>query len=138
MRKLFGLIIVLAVCGFYANAQNPFLPLWEHIPDGEPYVFEDPDKPGSFRVYIYGSHDNLRTHYCGRDQVVWSASVDNLREWRYDGVIFKSEFTQDGRPFTPDTLADVLYAPDVMECIENGRKVYYLCPNYQVGGRQNM
>ena len=22
---------------------NPFLPLWEHIPDGEPYVFEDPD-----------------------------------------------------------------------------------------------
>ena len=62
MRKLFGLIIVLAVCGFYANAQNPFLPLWEHIPDGEPYVFEDPDKPGSFRVYIYGSHDNLRTH----------------------------------------------------------------------------
>ena len=31
MRKLFGLIIVLAVCGFYANAQNPFLPLWEHI-----------------------------------------------------------------------------------------------------------
>ena len=88
MRKLFGLIIVLAVCGFYANAQNPFLPLWEHIPDGEPYVFEDPDKPGSFRVYIYGSHDNLRTHYCGRDQVVWSASVDNLREWRYDGVIY--------------------------------------------------
>lgn len=138
MRKLFGLIIVLAVCGFYANAQNPFLPLWEHIPDGEPYVFEDPDKPGSFRVYIYGSHDNLRTHYCGRDQVVWSASVDNLREWRYDGVIFKSEFTRDGKPFTPDTLADVLYAPDVMECIENGRKVYYLCPNNQVGGRQNM
>ena len=20
---------------------NPFMPLWEHIPDGEPYVFED-------------------------------------------------------------------------------------------------
>ena len=51
MRKLFGLIIVLAICGFYANAQNPFLPLWEHIPDGEPYVFEDPDKP-VLSVYI--------------------------------------------------------------------------------------
>ena len=25
---------------------NPYLPLWEHIPDGEPYVFEDPDNPG--------------------------------------------------------------------------------------------
>ena len=21
---------------------NPYLPLWEHIPDGEPYIFEDP------------------------------------------------------------------------------------------------
>ena len=29
---------------------NPFLPLWEHIPDGEPYVFEDPDNPGKYRV----------------------------------------------------------------------------------------
>ena len=29
---------------------NPYLPLWEHIPDGEPYVFEDPDNPGKFRV----------------------------------------------------------------------------------------
>ena len=31
---------------------NPYLPLWEHIPDGEPYVFEDPDQPGKYRVYI--------------------------------------------------------------------------------------
>ena len=38
---------------------NPYLPLWEHIPDGEPYVFDDPDNPGKQRVYIYGSHDNL-------------------------------------------------------------------------------
>ena len=22
---------------------NPYLPLWEHVPDGEPRVFEDPD-----------------------------------------------------------------------------------------------
>ena len=29
---------------------NPYLPLWEYIPDGEPRVFGD-------RVYIYGSHD---------------------------------------------------------------------------------
>ena len=26
---------------------NPYMPLWEHIPDGEPYVFEDPDQPGT-------------------------------------------------------------------------------------------
>ena len=28
---------------------NPYLPSWEYIPDGEPYVFGD-------RVYVYGSH----------------------------------------------------------------------------------
>ena len=61
-----------------ANAANPFLPLWEYIPDGEPYVFEAPDAPGKMRVYVYGSHDNLRDKYCGRDQVVWSAPVEDL------------------------------------------------------------
>ncbi len=25
---------------------NPYIPLWDHIPDGESYVFEDPDNPG--------------------------------------------------------------------------------------------
>ncbi len=28
-------------------AQNPYLPLWEHVPDGEPRVFEDPTTQGS-------------------------------------------------------------------------------------------
>ena len=27
---------------------NPYLPLWEHLPDGEPRVFEDPDHPGKY------------------------------------------------------------------------------------------
>lgn len=26
---------------------NPYLPLWEHLPDGEPRVFEDPDNPAN-------------------------------------------------------------------------------------------
>ncbi|HVG40800.1 MAG TPA: hypothetical protein VM888_04235, partial [Chitinophagaceae bacterium] len=29
---------------------NPYLPLWEHVPDGEPRVFEDPDHPGKYRA----------------------------------------------------------------------------------------
>ena len=41
----------------YHGAGNPYLPLWEHLPDGEPRVFEDPDNPGKFRAYIIGSHD---------------------------------------------------------------------------------
>ncbi|MDE6637283.1 MAG: hypothetical protein K2K32_03495 [Muribaculaceae bacterium] len=36
---------------------NPYLPLWEHLPDGEPRVFEDPDNPGKYRAYIIGAHD---------------------------------------------------------------------------------
>ena len=32
------------------QAFNPYLPLYEYVPDGEPYVFDG-------RVYIYGSHD---------------------------------------------------------------------------------
>ena len=56
-----------------ATSQKPYLPIWEFIPDGEPYVFEDPGQPGKYRVYIYGSHDMLRNAYCGYDLVVWSS-----------------------------------------------------------------
>ena len=92
---------------------NPYLPLWEHIPDGEPYVFDDPDNPGKQRVYIYGSHDDLITAYCGRDQVVWSAPVEDLSQWRYDGEILVVDKNAKGEPFDSAKTADVLYAPDV-------------------------
>ena len=40
---------------------NPFLPLTEYIPDGEPHVFGD-------RVYLYGSHDKARSdRFCVQD-----------------------------------------------------------------------
>ena len=117
---------------------NPFLPLWEHIPDGEPYVFEDPDQPGKYRVYLYGSHDNLVTEYCGRDQVVWSAPVEDLSHWRYDGIIFRVDKNAEGKPFA-DGLADVLYAPDVtLVTAPDGTKTYYLFPNDQAGGRNGL
>ena len=118
---------------------NPYMPLWEHIPDGEPYVFEDPDQPGKKRVYVYGSHDNLITEYCGRDQVVWSASVDSLNNWRYDGVILIVDKNRDGEPFDSVGTADVLYAPDVTLVTDaNGKKTYYLFPNDQTGGRNGL
>ena len=118
---------------------NPFLPLWEHIPDGEPYVFEDPDNPGKYRVYLYGSHDNLITAYCGRDQVVWSASVDSLTEWRYDGEIFSVNKNANGELLDSAGLADVLFAPDVTMVVgPDGEKTYYLYPNNQAWGRNGM
>jgi hypothetical protein len=118
---------------------NPYMPLWEHIPDGEPYVFEDPDQPGKYRVYVYGSHDDLITMYCGRNQVVWSASVDSLNNWRYDGTILVVDKNRDGEPFDSAGTADVLYAPDVTLVTDaNGKKTYYLFPNDQTGFRNGL
>lgn len=123
-----------------AQAVNPILPLWEHIPDGEPYVFDDPDNPGRKRVYLYGSHDMLRNMYCGTDLVVWSAPVDSLDRWRYDGVIFKVENDGAGKRLKNEARRpDVLYAPDVAErTLPDGSKEYYLYPNNQGGGRNGM
>jgi len=118
---------------------NPYLPLWEHIPDGEPYVFEDPDNPGQYRVYIYGSHDSMISGYCGRELVVWSASVNDLIHWRYDGEIFKVSKNANGEPLSRLGVADVLYAPDVtLVTAPDGTKTYYLYPNNQAGGRNGM
>ena len=44
----------------YVRGANPYMPLWEHVPDGEPRVFTH---KGETRVYVYGSHDTRRTEY---------------------------------------------------------------------------
>ena len=122
-----------------ANGANPYLPLWEYIPDGEPYVFEDPDNPGKYRVYVYGSHDSLIKEYCGREQVVWSAPIDNLNEWRYDGIIFESKTDANGKPLNTEGIGDILYAPDIAEVVDKeGNKTYYFYPNNQSEGRKGM
>lgn len=118
---------------------NPYLPLWEHIPDGEPYVFEDPDNPGKQRVYIYGSHDSRVVDYCGRELVVWSTPVEDLSHWRYDGEILKVDKNANGQPLTRSGLADVLFAPDItLVTAPDGTKTYYLYPNDQAGGRNGL
>ena len=122
-----------------ASAQNPFLPLWEYVPDGEPYVFEDPDCPGAYRVYIYGSHDSSIDQYCGLEQVVWSAPADRLTQWRYDGISFKSTRNAQGQLLHADGRGDMLYAPDVACRKEkDGSYTYFLYPNNQEEGRQGM
>lgn len=139
-----ALVMMAASCGTSVQEAletvgNPYLPMWEHIPDGEPYVFEDPDNPGPYRVYIYGSHDSNITEYCGRELVVWSALVDNLNEWRYDGEILRVTYDAEGKLLDESGLSDVLYAPDVAVKTEaDGTKMYYLYPNDQEGGRQTL
>ncbi len=121
MRKIIS-VIVLFFAVMTANAQNPYLPLWEHLPDGEPRVFEDPDNPGKFRAYIVGSHDVNYSAYCGPDIRLWSAPVEDLSQWRDEGPIF-THFV--------DGQWDTMYAPDLVEVKDRktGEKTYYLYPH---------
>ena len=79
---------------------NSYLPLWEHVPDGEPRVFT---YNGETRIYIFGSHDTVKTEYCGPDYVVWSAPVDDPTDWTCHGECYRAS---DG---------GMLYAPDVVQ-----------------------
>lgn len=102
------------------QAFNPYLPSYEYVPDGEPHVVDG-------RVYIYGSHDLFNgLNFCLGDYVCWSAPVDDLGNWRYEGCIYKRE--QD--PAAPKIrLTNGLAAPDMVQG-DDGR--YYLY--YFMGG----
>lgn len=111
-------------------AGNPYLPLWEHLPDGEPRVFEDPDNPGKYRIYIIGSHDVRVNSYCGPDIRMWSAPVEDLTSWRNDGPIFT---------YPIENQWDVMYAPDLVEVKgKDGKKIYYLYPHSRGHNREAM
>ena len=100
---------------------NPYLPSWEYIPDGEPYVFGD-------RVYVYGSHDRFNGHaFCLNDYVCWSAPVNNLGDWRFEGVIYRK--TDD--PLNPDGHM-CLYAPDVTVGPDGRYYLYYVLDKVSV------
>ncbi len=119
-RLIIQLLTLLAVTA--ANAQNPYLPLWEHVPDGEPRVFEDPDNPGKFRAYIIGSHDTHFTQYCGNDIRMWSAPVEDLSQWRDEGPIFS---------WFVNGQWDTMFAPDLVETVDKttSKKTYWLYPH---------
>ena len=111
-----------------ATSQNPYLPLWEHLPDGEPRVFEDPDNPGKLRAYIIGSHDVHYDKYCGNDVRAWSAPVEDLSQWRDEGPIFS---------WYVNGQWDTMYAPDLV-CTtdrQTGKKTYWLYPHSRGWGR---
>ncbi len=96
---------------------NPYLPLWEYIPDGEPRVFGD-------RIYVYGSHDNAGSvKFCDYVLKCWSAPLNDLNNWVCHGDIFRTTATADYPADTGWTNKEnYLYAPDVVE--KDGK--YYL------------
>ncbi len=100
----------------YIRGANPYMPLWEHVPDGEPRVFE---YQGKKRVYLYGSHDTEKTVYCGKNYVCWSAPVEDLTDWTCHGICYEAEDKS------------VLYAPDV---VQKG-DTFYLYAAEQCGSR---
>ncbi len=123
-RFLFTILsaVVLTLFATPTGAQNPYLPLWEHLPDGEPRVFEDPDQPGKYRAYIIGSHDVTYTAYCGPDIRMWSAPVEDLSQWRDEGPIFS---------WFVNGQWDTMFAPDLV-CTtdrQTGKKTYWLYPH---------
>ena len=98
------------------QAVNPYMPSWEYVPDAEPHVVGD-------RVYVYGSHDVFNgLNFCLGDYVCWSAPVDNLGNWRYEGCIYKRE--QD--PAAPRIrLTNGLAAPDMVQGPDGRFYLYY-------------
>lgn len=97
------------------QAFNPYLPSWEYTPDCEPYVFNG-------RVYVYGSHDKFNSlMYCLNDYVCWSAPVEDLSDWHYEGVIYQrtdDPSNKDGR--------GCLYAPDAAQGPDGRYYLYYV------------
>lgn len=96
------------------QAVNPYLPANEYIPDGEPRVFGD-------RVYVYGSHDRFNAPiFCMNDYICYSASIHDLSDWKYEGVIFRKK--QD--PKNPFGVR-LLFAPDVVQGPDGRYYMYY-------------
>lgn len=122
---------------------NPYLPSYEYIPDGEPHVFGK-------RIYLYGSHDRFRgAGFCLNDYVCYSADIEDLTDWKYEGVIYRKE--QDPRnqnipvdapeqpllfgirPESPEDMnprgIHAMWAPDVVKG-PDGRYYLYYCLDF--------
>jgi hypothetical protein len=94
---------------------NPFLPIGEYVPDGEPHVFGD-------RVYLYGSHDKeAGDTFCMLPYVIWSAPINDLTNWTNRGINYCAEqdplYSKEG-PY--------MFAPDCVQG-DDGRFYLYYC-----------
>lgn len=96
------------------QVMNPYLPLDEYVPDAEPRIFGD-------RLYVYGSHDEAGAQqFCVGDYVVWSTPLNDLSNWRCEGVSYTYEQTK-------KTLeqAGNLAAPDCVQGMDGRYYLYY-------------
>lgn len=101
-------------------AMNPYLPLYEYIPDGEPRIFDG-------RLYIYGSHDYAggEKGFCPGDYMIWSAPLEDIGNWRCGGT----GFPRSSCPGLKEQ--DAMAAPDVVQGTD-GRYYMYWNTNSQM------
>lgn len=98
------------------QAVNPYLPSFEYVPDGEPHIFDG-------RVYVYGSHDKFNGwNFCLNDYVCWSAPVEDLADWRYEGVIYRRIQDPDGKE---KAVFNGMAAPDACKGPDGRYYLYY-------------
>jgi len=101
--------LFLSLAGLVAtlHGANPFLPAYEHIPDGEPRVYGE-------RLYLYGSHDKAGSStFCDHILKVWSAPLGNLNEWTDHGIVLSTrdiEGHKDDVPYSDNEF----YAPEMV------------------------
>lgn len=97
------------------QALNPYLPSYEYVPDGEPHIFGD-------RLYVFGSHDAFNgSGFCINNYVCWSAPVDDLSDWRYEGVSY--DRMED--PLNQKKGNQYMNAPDVCRGPDGRYYLYY-------------
>lgn len=100
------------------QAFNPYLPSYEYVPDGEPHIFGN-------RLYIYGSHDRFNGYtFCMNEYVCWSAPLDNLAEWKYEGIIYPRKEDPTGVK-TNNLISHAFAAPDVCQGADGRYYLYY-------------
>lgn len=97
---------------------NPYLPECVYIPDGEPHVFGE-------RVYVYGSCDIFNSsRYCAGNYNVWSAPVDDLSNWRNEGIIYRRKGVKNRLGVR------CMWAPDVVKGAD-GKYYLYFCFDFK-------
>ena len=104
----------------YWFAYHSDLPFDEYFADDEPHVFND-------RVYIYGSHDVIDYYGggCAGNYEAYSAPVDNLADWTYEGVLYDKTEDPGYQPGMNMLASDFLLSSIRKLCITNIKTIEY-------------
>jgi arabinoxylan arabinofuranohydrolase len=107
-------LIILCCVGMSVAAQNPISPMGVYLADPAAHVMPDG------HLYVYGSNDESRNHYCSAKQNVLSTS--DMKTWTLTEDVFT---LKEANSTTSNKSAMILYAPDAVS--RNGKYYYYYC-----------